>query len=159
VTGPLGARDEVGYNAGMDVRPLTEHDLDAALELWADTEHLGAVPRTEVEGLRRATPDLVLGAWLDGQLAGVVLGAYDGRRGWINRLAVADPARRRGVGAALLEDLEERLRARGCVQVNLLVYVENDGGRRFWDRHGYEATEEVVLYHRRLDDEPGRASC
>jgi ribosomal protein S18 acetylase RimI-like enzyme len=159
VTGTLGTAGEVGYNADMDVRPLTDADLDAALTLWAATEHLGPVPRSEVERLRRASPELVLGAWLDGTLVGVVLGAYDGRRGWINRLAVADTARRQGVGARLLTAAEERLAALGCVQVNLLVYADNDGGRSFWDRRGYEATEGVVLYHRRLDGGPDRPSC
>jgi ribosomal protein S18 acetylase RimI-like enzyme len=159
VTASLGAGGEVGYNADMDVRPLTDDDLDAALALWARTDHLGPVPRAEVEGLRRASPELVLGAWLDGSLVGVVLGAYDGRRGWINRLAVADTARRQGVGARLLAAVEENLAVRGCVQVNLLVYADNDGGRSFWDRHGYEATDGVVLYHRRLDGSADRPSC
>jgi ribosomal protein S18 acetylase RimI-like enzyme len=159
VTGTLGPGGAVGYNADMDVRPLTDNDLDAALALWAGTEHLGPVPRSEVEGLRRTSPELVLGAWLGGTLVGVVLGAYDGRRGWINRLAVADTARRQGVGARLLAAVEERLAARGCVQANLLVFADNHGGRSFWDRHGYEATEQVVLYHRRLDGSPDRASC
>jgi ribosomal protein S18 acetylase RimI-like enzyme len=159
VTRPLGTTAEVGYNADMDVRPLTDADLDAAFELWARTEHLGPVPRAEVESLRRVSPELVLGADVDGQLVGVVLGSYDGRRGWVNRLAVDATARRLGVGAALLSELEERLRAAGCVQVNLLVYADNGGGRSFWDRHGYEATEDVVLYHRRLDGDADGGSC
>jgi ribosomal protein S18 acetylase RimI-like enzyme len=159
VTGPLGRRRGVGYNAEMDVRPLTDRDLDAAFELWARTEHLGPVPRSEVESLLATAPELVLGASVDGRLVGVVLGSYDGRRGWINRLAVDPSVRRLGVGAALLAELEDRLRATGCVQVNLLVYADNGGGRAFWDRHGYEATEDVVLYHRRLDGRADGSSC
>jgi ribosomal protein S18 acetylase RimI-like enzyme len=135
----------------MRVHPLTHDDLAAALELWARTEHLGPVPRAEVESLLGADPDLVLAAHHEGVLVGVVLGSYDGRRGWINRLAVDAAHRRRGVAAVLLAELEERLRARGCVQVNLLVFSDNRTGRAFWERHGYDGTEEVALYHRRLD--------
>jgi ribosomal protein S18 acetylase RimI-like enzyme len=135
----------------MRVQPLAADDLAAALDLWARTEHLGPVPRAEVESLLGADPDLVLAAHHDGDLVGVVLGSYDGRRGWINRLAVDAGHRRHGVAAALLAELEERLRARGCLQVNLLVFSENRAGRAFWERHGYDSTEEVALYHRRLD--------
>jgi ribosomal protein S18 acetylase RimI-like enzyme len=147
----------------MHVHPLTSDDLDAALALWARTEHLGPVPRTEVEGLLCTDPELVLGASVDGELVGVVLGSFDGRRGWINRLAVDAGSRRRGVAAALLAETEDRLRARGCVQVNLLVFAANDAGRGFWRQHGYTSTEDVVLYHRRLEaasgDAPQDPSC
>jgi ribosomal protein S18 acetylase RimI-like enzyme len=135
----------------MRVHPLASDDLDVALELWARTEHLAAVPRAEVEALLRTDPDLVLAASADGGLVGVVLGSFDGRRGWVNRLAVDPSARRRGVATALMTELETRLRARGCVQVNLLVFSHNDPGRTFWEDLGYGGTEEVVLYHRRLD--------
>jgi ribosomal protein S18 acetylase RimI-like enzyme len=141
----------LGYNAGMDVHPLDDRHLDAAHELWDRTEHLGPVPRDEVAALRAVDPELVLGASRDGRLVGVVLGSFDGRRGWINRLAVAPDARRGGTGAALVSELERRLQARGCRQVNLLVFGDNVGGRAFWDRRGYTATTPVVLYHRRLD--------
>jgi ribosomal protein S18 acetylase RimI-like enzyme len=149
----------LGYNEGMEIRPLTDTDLYAALALWARTEHLGPVPVEEVTSLRRTDPDLVLAAVTDGDLVGVVLGSYDGRRGWVNRLAVDPGARRRGVAAALLAAVEDRLRDRGCVQLNLLVFADNGGGRRFWEDRGYTVTEDVVLYHRRLDDTGTSASC
>lgn len=133
----------------MEPRTLTPDDLDAALALWDRTEHLGAVPRDEVERLLEHDAELVLGAVADdGSLAGVVLGSYDGRRGWISRLAV-DPAHRRGgIGRALVAEVERRLAQRGCTRVNLLVFDHNEGGRALWESLGYEGTDEVVLYSR-----------
>jgi ribosomal protein S18 acetylase RimI-like enzyme len=142
----------------MRVHPLASDDLDAALDLWARTEHLAPVPRAEVEALLLTDPDLVLAASTDGELVGVVLGSFDGRRGWVNRLAVDARARRRGVATALMVELETRLRARGCLQVNLLVFADNDPGRGFWEQRGYGGTAEVVLYHRRLDGGAGSPS-
>jgi ribosomal protein S18 acetylase RimI-like enzyme len=143
----------------MDIGPLTDDDLDDAIELWARTEHLGPVPRSDVEGLRAVDGDLVLGARLDGRLVGVVLGSFDGRRGWVNRLAVDPTVRRRGVAAALLDEVEARLRARGCVQLNLLVFAGNGEGRAFWEARGYTRSDDVLLYARRLDRDPGPATC
>jgi ribosomal protein S18 acetylase RimI-like enzyme len=139
----------------MDLRPLTPADLDAALELWDRTEHLGPVPRAEVEGLLAHDGDLVLGAEEAGVLVGVVLGSYDGRRGWIQRLAIDDDHRRRGVGRALIAEVERRLAARGCVQVNLLVFEDNTEGRAFWEAAGYDGDGGLALYRRRLDERTG----
>jgi ribosomal protein S18 acetylase RimI-like enzyme len=145
----------------MDLRPLRPDDLDAALALWARTEHLGAVPRAEVELLLAHDPELVLVAVADdGALAGVVLGSFDGRRGWINRLAVDPTVRRRGVGRALVAEVERRLQERGCPQVNLLVFDGNRAGRALWEELGYTALEEVALYSRRLPGaDPHASSC
>lgn len=149
----------MGYNVSMDIRTLTTEDLDAALELWARTEQLGTVTRAEVEGLLAHDAELVLAA-VDGDvLVGVVLGSYDGRRGWINRLAVDGGVRRQGVGRALIAELEHRLAARGCVRVNLLVFSGNDAGRGLWETLGYGTTEDVVLYGRALSDDHARSSA
>jgi ribosomal protein S18 acetylase RimI-like enzyme len=143
----------------MHVRTFTPADLDAALALWARTEHLAPVPCEEVLALLDRDAELVLTAeGEDGSVTGVVLGSFDGRRGWISRLAVVSAARRRGVASALVAELERRLAVRGCTQVNLLVYDANDDGLRFWARRGYRLTEDVVLGHRRLDGD-GASGC
>ena len=140
-----------GYNDGMDIRTLADEDLPAAQALWSRTDHLGPVPDAEVAQLRTFEPDLVLAAHDADGLVGVALGSFDGRRGWINRLAVDDRARRRGVARALAAELERRLEARGCVQVNLLVLEDNRPGQAFWTAAGYGAGWPLLLHHKRLD--------
>lgn len=53
---------------------------------------------------------------------------------------------------ALIEELERRLVERGCTQVNLLVFDDNQTGRSFWEQVGYQGTERLVMYRRRLDE-------
>lgn len=48
------------YNAGMNVRTMQTHHLEAALEPWGRTEHLGRVPRDEVEQVLPRDPGLAL---------------------------------------------------------------------------------------------------
>lgn len=135
----------------MDIRTLNDADLPAAHELWARTDHLGPIPDAEVAQLRAFSPDLVLAAHDDQGLVGVVLGSFDGRRGWINRLAVDGRARRRGVARALVTELERRLTALGCVQVNLLVLDDNLDGRAFWTAAGYGQGWGLRMHRKRLD--------
>ena len=82
-------------------------------------------------------PDLFLVAEEEGRVIGAVMGAWDGRRGWIYHLAVHPAVQRRGVGARLMRNLEERLRIRGALKLNLLVERRNEGVVRFYRRLGY----------------------
>lgn len=148
----------------MRIDTLTDAQVPAALALWTATEHLGPVDPEELDQVRRHDPDLVLGASDDdGRLVGVVIGAWDGRRGSVNRLAVDPSVRRRGVAQALVKQIEERLFARGCRRVTLLVFAGNGGGRDFWQQAGYREFEDVVMFSRDLgtdDTRPhGPAGC
>ena len=67
-----------------------------------------------------------------GGIVGVVLGTYDGRRGWILRLAVHPDQRRQGFATRLVQEVERRLAALGCPRVNLHRLPDNAAGLSFW---------------------------
>jgi ribosomal protein S18 acetylase RimI-like enzyme len=67
------------------------------------------------------------------------MGGWDGRRGWIYHVATAPGERRTGLATQLVREVEERLRARGCPKVNVIVRDENEGGAAFWEALGYTA--------------------
>jgi predicted GNAT family N-acyltransferase len=62
--------------------------------------------------------------------------------GTIGRMAVADAVRGRGVGAQVLQRLEEQARGRGMTAVELHAQVHASG---FYARAGYRAFTEVYL--------------
>lgn len=143
----------------MRIREFALADYEAAVSLWERVEHLGGVPRDDVERKLARDPELFLVAEEDnGALVGVVMGSSDGRRGWISRLAV-DPGRQRsGIGRALVEELERRLAALGVPQANLLVMDENAVGLAFWASLGY-ASLPIVMHSKRLDGAEQRGDC
>ena len=55
------------------------------------------------------------------------MGGYDGHRGWVYSLTVDESERRLGIGAALMREVEQKLRALGCLKVNLQVVGSNSG--------------------------------
>ncbi len=90
-----------------------------------------------------------LAAELDGRLVGVVLGTHDGRKGWINRLAV-DPARRkRGVAKRLLLACEAALGELGIEIVAALIEHGNEASVAAFESVGYRA-DVPVHYYRKL---------
>jgi ribosomal protein S18 acetylase RimI-like enzyme len=96
-------------------------------------------------------PDLFLVAEMDGKMAGTVLGGFDGRRGMVYHLAVAEPYRRQGVGEMLMDELERRLKAKGCIRSYLLVTVENENAMRFYENRGWAHMTHVRTYGKDLE--------
>lgn len=104
----------------------------------------------EIEKKLRRDHDLFLVAELAGQIIGVVLGGYDGRRGMMYHLAVVSEHRCQGVGEALVEALEQRLRQKGCRRYYLLVKNDNDSVIQFYESRGWERMD-LYTYGKDLD--------
>jgi ribosomal protein S18 acetylase RimI-like enzyme len=95
-------------------------------------------------------PDLFLVAESVGRLVGSVLGGFDGRRGIVYHLAVSKSFRCKGVGAALMKELERRLHSKGCLRTYLLVTRENEEAIRFYETRGWEKMD-LYVYGKDLD--------
>jgi GNAT superfamily N-acetyltransferase len=84
-----------------------------------------------------------------GELIGSVVGSFDGRRGWLNRLATDPTHRGRGIAKALLAAVHTRLAALGCRKVNLLIEPENADVLPFYAAAGY-AVDDLIFMERWL---------
>ncbi len=138
----------------MNVREFTMDDYDAVYALWRDAgPGVSLRPsdeRDEVAKKLMRDPDLFLVAEEEGRIVGVIMGAWDGRRGWLHHLAVARDARGRGIASALVTEVERRLRAKGCLKVNLLVFAGNEAARRLYARLGYDEMTRIVAMGKEL---------
>jgi GNAT superfamily N-acetyltransferase len=66
-------------------------------------------------------------------------------RDWFVGLVLIDPAaRRRGLGAALMADLEDWMRSQGAAASYLAVLERNPDAQRFWTRQGYQVIDRRV---------------
>ncbi len=96
----------------------------------------------ELEKKLRRDPDLFLVAQSGDELVGSVIGGFDGRRGHVYHLAVATGFRRQGIGSQLMTELEERLRAKGCLRCYLLVRPGNSGAQRHYEQLGWSELDD-----------------
>lgn len=122
-------------------------DAAALSRLWvaAGLEHRPADVAGELASVLGRDPGVVLIAEDERGVVGSVFGAYDGRRGWVNRLATHPGARGEGIATALLAALERALVAVGCRKLNLLITPDNTGVVTFYQRHGYAVDELVFM--------------
>ena len=129
-------------------------DYEAVRNLWESIERGVRVGRSdspeEIQKKLQRDPDLFLVAAAGDEIAGTVIGGFDGRRGTIYHLAVAKRFRNQGIGAQLMDEVESRLRAKGCVRCFLFVTVDNEQAGRFYERRGWAAAANLHPYAKDL---------
>src|SRR5512134_2679263 len=129
-------------------------DYEPVFALWKSIErgvHIGRSDTAlEIEKKIARDPDLFLVAESDGAIIGSVIGGYDGRRGLIYHLAVAAAFRGRGIGSCLMDEVEARLRAKGCLKCYLLVTNDNTEAGEYYQRRGWQPMDNVHLYGKEL---------
>jgi len=104
----------------------------------------------EIQKKLARDPDLFLVAEEDGRVIGTVIGGFDGRRGLLYHLAVAASFRGRGVGSHLMDEVESRLRAKGCLRCYLMVLADNEEAIGYYEKHGWENMQHVFTYAKNL---------
>ncbi|MEP7136960.1 MAG: GNAT family N-acetyltransferase [Chloroflexota bacterium] len=144
----------------MDLPPVSIRefrfpaDYQQVYQLWESIEKGVRVGRSdtlaEIEKKISRDPDLFLVAEFDGTIIGSVIGGFDGRRGLIYHLAVAKEYRGRGIGSRLLDEVEARLRAKGCLKSYLLVTSDNEDVMQYYERHGWFHMDDTRLYGKNL---------
>lgn len=141
----------------VTIRDMLLGDYNAVQRLWIDAG-LSFRPRGR-DSLENVAVQLEQGtsvfllAEVDGELAGVVLGTHDGRKGWINRLAVASAYRRRGIARLLVSEVEARLAALGLEITAALIETPNEESFAFFQAIGYIYDAEIEYVSRRRSAE------
>jgi ribosomal protein S18 acetylase RimI-like enzyme len=105
----------------------------------------------EIQKKLRRDPDLFLVAEVGDKMVGTVVGGFDGRRGMIYHLAVSEHYRRKGIGALLMDELEHRLKIKGCIRCYLLVTVDNKSAMDFYEKRGWSQMDYVYTYGKDLE--------
>lgn len=132
------------------LRDFHDDDLDRAIQIWDQNqqadEATGAFPLSEVvTSARSAGPAVV--AVVGNELVGIAVSQAHGERGWIVLVALAGAWRRRGVGSALIAELERRLRAQGVRRIGALL-APGVTGTTALENSGYRSRAGLVFYEK-----------
>ena len=159
----------------MTIRIMTIDDYDAVYALWDSLPGIGLHEYEDsLEGMAyylRRNPESCFVAEEEGaacgaphnhpgaarhpstegncRIIGAVLCGNDGRRGYINHLAVAQEYQGRGLGRALVSKCLEVMRKEGIPMCSLVTFRSNEAGNAFWDAIG--STRHESLLYRKLE--------
>ena len=131
---------------------MTAHDLDAVLALWSQTNGVGLNESDTPDQLQAyldRNPGLSLIARDGTRLVAAVLCGHDGRRGYLNHLAVLPEYRGRGLGRQMVEKCLGALVAVGILKCNIFLYADNESGEQFWSRCGWTARSDLKVLQRK----------
>ncbi len=122
-------------------------DYDEVVRLWAQAglRLSQSDSREAIKHKLERDADLFLVAVEESTIVGVVMGTYDGRRGWINHLAVAPRQQRQNLGSQLMREVEKRLQQKGCAKINLFILPTNAAVQTFYQRLGYQRDEMILM--------------
>ena len=132
----------------VDVRDFRMRDYNGIVRLWklAGLELRPGDERGQIRKKLRRDPELFLVAEENGSFVGTVLGSWDGRRGWIHHLAIRPSRQRTGLGTLLIKEVEKRMRKKGVLKVNAIVYRTNKKSIDFFKKNGYEHHKEDLFF-------------
>lgn len=137
----------------MEIRTLTIADYDAMIDLWHRAEleikPNGRESRAFLSQEMQTNTDGFIGLVDNETLIGIVIVTYDGRRGWIHRLAVDPAYRRQGLGQRLIAEAEMRLKKRGAKLFAAFIEEENAASLGLFETMDYSFTRTLVFARKR----------
>ena len=139
------------------IRKFLIEDYDDVMELWREAG-LPHKPRGRdcKDSIAREVEQanaVFLVAEKDGVVVGSAFGTHDGRKGWINRVAVAPKYRRQGVAESLVRQVERHLRDMGIRITACLIEDWNKESMEFFERIGYQRHHDIYYFTKREDSD------
>jgi transitional endoplasmic reticulum ATPase len=139
------------------IRDFHENDLDAAIRLWDDPAAGGATPVFGVSDLiaavRADAPAVV--AVVGDEVVGAVIANVSGGRALLMRISLASGWRQKGIGSAMLTELERQLVVAGVHRIACLLADENEVGSLALEHCGYSMHPGMRLYEKLEPVGPG----
>jgi ribosomal protein S18 acetylase RimI-like enzyme len=137
----------------FQIREMQPGDLPAVITFWHTIEGMGMSPDDNPFDLAVYlchNPALSYVAFEGINLIGAVLCSQDGRRGYINHLAVAKNHRKLGLGEKLVDQCLASLLRLGIRKCHIFVFQNNQAGIAFWSHTGWEHRTDLILMSRSI---------
>lgn len=132
----------------MKIRKLEKNDMKRLSSLyeqfWHETSDVSKM-EAQFDVLERENSHIILGAEEEGVLIGSVMGVickelYGDCRPFlvIENMIVDGAGRRKGVGSALLSEMEKQAKERHCTQMILVTEIERGDACGFYEAFGFQ---------------------
>lgn len=141
----------------MIIRTLLPSDHAAAFALWRSCPGIQLREEDGCAGRRRylqRNPGLSLAGELDGGLIATLMVGHDGRRGYLQHLAVAASQRGQGYGRRLLDEAGRRPLEQGIGKAHVFVLQDAGDAMSYWaGLHAWQRRDDIQVYSSSVREE------
>jgi ribosomal protein S18 acetylase RimI-like enzyme len=140
----------------VKIRKMKPEDCERLFDLWDETglhfKPHGRDRKEKIAAEMKGPQACFLVAEDRGTLIGSILATHDGRKGWINRLAVAPRYRRKGVGERLIKEAEKYFDGEGIEIVACLIEEENEPSLSLFRKAGFHLHRDIFYLSKRKSE-------
>jgi len=131
----------------MKIEKYTMDLYEEIITLWrkAGINVGSSDTREEINRMLQRNPNLFLIGKLHNKVIGVVIGGFDGRRGYVHHLAVDPDYQKKGYGKMIMDELIERFRKLGAHKIHLSIEKYNKEVVVFYQNHGWEIRDDLIM--------------
>lgn len=133
----------------MKYRCMQISDYESVVQLWQACEGLSlrdADSRDGIEKYLERNPGLSFVAEDGLRIFGSIMAGHDGKRGYIQHMAVDAARRKRGIATKLVDLCLDALKLQGIEKSHVHVLKTNQAGRAYWSSRGWTRRAEIVMY-------------
>jgi ribosomal protein S18 acetylase RimI-like enzyme len=80
------------------------------------------------------------------EIVGTIMSGHDGKRGYIQHLAVKPSIRKSGIATELLSHCIKALKAEGIVKSHIHVLSNNELAKKYWVNRGWEKRNDIDVF-------------
>lgn len=131
----------------MKIEKFSLKFYDEVIQLWrnAGISVGSSDSKAEIETMLFRNPDLFLIGRIKDQIIAVVMGGFDGRRGYVHHLTVDPAFQKKGYGRKIMNKLSEIFLQKGIHKVHLFIERQNEEVIGFYKSLGWEIREDLTM--------------
>jgi len=141
----------------LKIRDFKIEEYDILIELWEKAElpyrPLGRDSKENISKQLEQPNISFLFVEKEDKIIGSIIISHDGRKGWINRVAILPEYRNLGIASLLIDDAEKRLKKIGIDIVACLIEDWNLKSLKLFDKLGYVRHPDIIYFTKRKSAE------
>lgn len=131
----------------MNIETFSIKFYEKVIELWRKTGiSVGSSDtKEELERMVQRNRKLFLIGKIDEKLISVVMGGFDGRRGYLHHLAVDPAYQKKGYGKLMMDELMKKFHELGVHKVHLFIEKHNKIVVDFYRNLGWDIRDDLIM--------------
>ena len=131
----------------MKIEKFSMKLYEDVVQLWnkAGISMGSSDSKNEVERMLERNPNLFLIGKIKENIIAVVMGEFDGRRGYVHHLAVDPIYQKKGYGKKLIDDIISEFRKIGVHKIHLFIEKQNQDVVDFYGNLGWQMRNDLIM--------------